>query len=53
MYINDGTFKRVFKEILDYNLTKEDIIDYLIKYLPDYQLENIIEDVYGIEKEEE
>lgn len=52
MYINDETFKKLFKETLETKLTKKELVDLIMRYTNEYQLENILQEVLGINEVE-
>jgi hypothetical protein len=53
MYIDDLTFNKLFREALDNNCSKEDLIDIIVTKTRDYEHESILKEVLGIKEEED
>lgn len=51
MYISDGTFNQMFIEILE-TQDKGQLIDIILKEIPDYRREDIVKYIYGLEEKE-
>ena len=51
MYITDETFRTMFIEVLK-TQSKDDLIDIILKEVPDYRQEDIVKSIYNIKEEE-
>lgn len=51
MYISDETFRQMFIEVLE-TQDKDQLIDIILKEVPDYRQEDIVKTIYNLKEEE-